>query len=198
MLMVRLQRLLALGAALCASAPLNATTYPPVTFNELVLRADVIFVGEVADARPFPLQTREGTIVKTRVVFRVTDPIFGTASALETFDFLGGEWNGLEMGVAGMPRFTIGDRRVVFARRERSINPIVGFTQGLLHVSRDSRGVDRVFTLERVPLAAPESIGTRPQAAASAGPMALADFRARVARALALRPGSAQPDGRRQ
>jgi hypothetical protein len=165
----------------------SATTYPPVTFNELVARADVIFVGEVTDARPFPLRTREGTIVKTRVIFRVSDPIYGTASAFETFDFLGGEWNGEAMGVVGMPTFAVGDRRVVFARRERSINPIVGFTQGLLHISRDPRGVDRVFTLERVPVVAPESMGARSQSASSAVPMALTDFRARVARAVALR-----------
>ena len=193
--MVRLQRLLPLVAALCARASLSATTYPPVTFNELVTRADVIFVGEVTDARPLPLQTRDGTIVKTRVIFRVADPIFGTTSAFETFDFLGGEWNGLEMGVAGMPTFAIGDRRMVFARRERSINPIVGFTQGLLQISRDSRGIDRVFTLERVPLTAPESIGARVLDATSGGPMALADFRARIARALAIRR---QAEGRRQ
>jgi hypothetical protein len=184
--MVRLQRLVPLATALCACASMtiHATTYPPVTFNELVTRADVIFVGEVTDARPFPLQTREGTIVKTRVIFRVSDPIFGTASAFETFDFFGGEWNGVAMGVAGMPTFAVGDRRVVFARRERSINPIVGFTQGLLHVARDPRGIDRVYTLERIPLAGPESIGSRAQGSSSAAPIALSDFRARIARAL--------------
>ena len=183
--MVRLKRFLALAVAVCASVPLSATTYPPVTFNELVTRADVIFVGEVTDARPFALQTREGTIVKTRVIFRVSDPIVGTTSTFETFDFFGGEWNGVAMGVAGMPTFAVGDRRVVFARRERSINPIVGFTQGLLHVGRDTRGIDRIYTLERRPIAAPESIGSRAQTPSPAVSMTLADFRARVTRALA-------------
>lgn len=107
----------------------------------------MIFVGEAIDVRPFPLQTRGGTIVKTRVIFRVSDPLWGTTSAMEVFDFLGGELDGIGMEVAGMPTFTIGDRRVVFARRARSINPIVGFTQGLLQVSRDASGVDRVLTL---------------------------------------------------
>ena len=178
-------RLLAVVLALCAAASVHATSYAPVTFTELVTKADVIFVGEVTDIRPYPQTTREGTIVKTRVVFRVADPIFGTSSAFETFDFLGGEYDGVQMRVAEMPTFAIGDRRVVFARRERSINPIVGFTQGLMRITPDARGVDRIFTLDRSPLAAPESIGaSRPLTATAAAPMALSDFRTRIARAL--------------
>jgi hypothetical protein len=66
------------------------------------------------------------------------------------------------MTVAGMPTFTVGDRRVVFARRDRSINPIVGFTQGLMKVAPDVNGIDRVTTLEGLPVAR------------------LSDFRARI------------------
>lgn len=163
----------------------GATSYPPVTFDDLVTQADVIFVGEVVDSRPFPLETRQGTVIKTRVVFRVSDPVLGTTGAVEVLDFLGGEWDGVGMVVADMPKFVIGDRRVVFARRDRSINPIVGFTQGLLQVTRDARGVDRVLTLEGLPLAGPENIG-RPQATVqSAVPMPLSDFVGRVERAVA-------------
>lgn len=72
----------AFAVLLCAGGSADATTFLPVTFNDLVTRADVIFVGEVIDVRPFPLQTRDGTIIKTRVIFRVSDPIFGTTAAL--------------------------------------------------------------------------------------------------------------------
>ena len=165
----------------------RATSYLSVTFDELIAGADVIFIGEVVDVRPFPLNTRDGTIVKTRVVFRLSDPLWGTTRALEVFDFLGGEWGDIGMVVAEMPRFAVGDRRVVFARREQSINPIVGFTQGLLRISRDSSGVDRVFTLGGVPLGQPENIGLQSQvdAPASIAPMPLSAFRDRVSRALA-------------
>ncbi len=172
--------------ALCCAVPAKATTYLPVTFDELVTRADVIFVGEVVDVRPFALDTRDGEIIKTRVTFRVSDPLFGTTSLVEVFDFLGGEMNGVGMAVAEMPRFTVGDRRVMFARRERSINPIVGFTQGLLRVTRDVNGVDRISTIEGAPLSSPESIGTRAPgvALAPAAPMRLSDLRDRITRAL--------------
>ncbi len=172
--------------AMCCAMPAGATTYLPVTFDELVTRADVIFVGEVVDVRAFPLGTRDGTIIKTRVTFKVSDPLWGTAGLVEVFDFLGGEWGGIAMQVAEMPRFAVGDRRVVFAHRAPSINPIVGFTQGLLTVARDTGGVDRVFTVAGVPLAQLESIGAArgPIAATPASAMPLLNFRNSIARAL--------------
>jgi hypothetical protein len=143
-------RFLVLVCAFAAAVPaaVRATTFEPLTFNDLVTQADVIFVGDVVDVRPYTVQTRERTIVKTRVTFSVSDPLYGTSSIVEVFDFLGGETAELGMRVAGMPTFAVGDRRVVFARRDRSINPIVGFTQGLMKVTRDASGVDRVLTIE--------------------------------------------------
>src|SRR5665213_2283196 len=49
---------------------LRATTYEAVTFDQLVSQADVIFVGTVVDTTPFAINTRQGTIIKTRVTFR--------------------------------------------------------------------------------------------------------------------------------
>ena len=131
-----------------AAAGVGATTFEAVSFDDLVTQADVIFVGDVVDVHPYLLQTRDRTIVKTRVTFRVDDPVYGTSSLVEVFDFLGGETAELGMHVEGMPTFTVGDHRMVFARRDRSINPIVGFTQGLMKVARDGNGVDRVLTLD--------------------------------------------------
>ena len=81
----------ALAAVLFGQVSASATTYEAVTFDELVTRADVIFAGEVTEVRPFLLDTADGTIIKTRVIFRVADPIWGTTNLLEVFDFLGGE-----------------------------------------------------------------------------------------------------------
>jgi hypothetical protein len=179
-------RVLVCALAVCAAVPAGATTFLPVTFDDLITRADLIFVGQVVDVRPFALETRDGTIIKTRVTFRVEDPLLGTSSALEVFDFLGGEVDGFEMTIAGMPTFSAGDRRVMFARRERSINPIVGFSQGLLRVTRDASGVDRVLAFDGQPLAGPESIGPRAPGVTLVpdGPMRLSDLRNRINRAL--------------
>ena len=149
----------AILAALLLTAHVGATSVVPVSFTDLVTRADVIFVGEVTDVRPFMLESSAGTVIMTRVSFSVADPLFGTTSLVEVFDFLGGQIGDVGMRVAEMPEFAIGDRTVVFARREQSINPIVGFSQGLLRVTRDGAGIDRVQTLDRRPLARVESIG---------------------------------------
>ena len=161
------------AVALGLTSSVGATTYLPVTFQELVTEADVIFVGDVVDLRPYVLRTRTGTIVKTRVTFRVADALYGTTSILEVFDFLGGEADGIGMAVEGMPKFAVGDRRVVFARRKPSLNPIVGFTQGLLRVQRDGNGVDRVVTLA-------SSLRLQPQAST----MTLSDLRSQIVSAL--------------
>jgi hypothetical protein len=163
-----------LAVALGLTSSVGATTYLPVTFQELVTEADVIFVGDVVDLRPYVLRTRTGTIVKTRVTFRVADALYGTTSILEVFDFLGGEADGIGMAVEGMPKFAVGDRRVVFARRKASLNPIVGFTQGLLRVQRDGNGVDRIVT------APASSLRLQPQAST----MTLSDLRGRIVSAL--------------
>ena len=179
-------RLIAAGLlALCTAIPARATTYPPVTFTDLVTQADLIFVGDVVDVRPLVLDTATGPVIKTRVVFRVSDPLHGTSAALEVLEFFGGEVGDVGMAIADMPRFAVGDRRVVFARRERSINPVVGFTQGVLRVARDGSGVERISTLEGVPIDQPESLGVGRQPAAFATPMRLVDFRDRVRRAVA-------------
>ena len=171
--------------AVCSAIPAGATTYLPVTFDELVTRADVIFVGEVTDVRPFALNTPEGPVIKTRVVFRVIDPLWGTTSAVEVFDFFGGELEGVGIAIAEMPRFAIGDRRVMFARRDQSINPVVGFTQGLLQIGRDAAGVDRIWTLDGFPLSQPENIGTpRVTLVTPMLPMRLSELRERISRSL--------------
>jgi hypothetical protein len=176
----------ALAVCVLSVASLKATTYDPVTFQELIDKAQVIFVGDVVDVHPYVDRIRGNTVVKTRVTFRVDDPIFGTKSLVEVFDFFGGEAEGVGMVIEGMPTFAVGDRRVVFAHRDGSINPIVGFTQGLLKVTRDSDGVDRVLTLDGTPLARAESIGApRVQTLGRNASMRLSDFRGRIAGALA-------------
>jgi len=162
-------------------ADVSATSYPPVSFSDLLAKADMIFVGDVLDVRPFASETPEGTLITTRVTFVVRDALWGTGSTLEILEFAGGEVGDLGQKVAEMPTFAPGDRRVVFARRERSINPIVGFTQGLMRVTRDEAGLDVVQTSIGEPLARTEDIG-RPRGTAvrDSRPMTLSSFRARI------------------
>lgn len=174
-----------LAPAVFRPGTVTATSYAPVSFEELVTKADVIFVGDVLNVQPFTVSSARGTLIKTRVTFLVKDALWGTTSSMESFEFLGGEAGGRGMRVAEMPVFAPGDRRVVFARREAGINPIVGFTQGLMRVSRDEAGVDAVQTNEGQPLARTQDIG-RPGAGRlrRERPMSLSSLRAQIVDAL--------------
>ena len=183
-------RIFLLAALLFSPAFAGATTYLSVSFDDLLAKADMIFVGEVLDVRPFAVETREGSVIKTRVTFVVRDAMWGTSSTLEILEFDGGELGDIGEKVAEMPTFSHGDRRVVFARRnDHSINPIVGFTQGLLRIARDEAGLDVIQTSTGEPLARTEDIG-RPRAAGvrQSRPMTLSAFRARIVDQLRQRP----------
>jgi hypothetical protein len=172
--------------SLVCAATVGATTVPSVAFPDLVARADVVFVGDVIDVRAFPVQGREGTSIRTRVTFTVVDRVSLTAATVETLEFSGGEWGGIGMRIAGMPRFSRGDRHLVFARRERSINPIVGFTQGLLRVVRDGAGIDRVVTNDGALLVgfAADGAASIRRAGAVSSALRWSDVRAQIRRRL--------------
>src|SRR5687767_1426849 len=103
---------LAALAAFIFGTALYATTYPPVSFDELVTRADVIFVGTVREVRPISVPTREGVVIKTRVIFDVSESMYGDAGTTQVMEFLGGELNDAGMQVAGMPKFFVGASHV--------------------------------------------------------------------------------------
>lgn len=169
--------------ALVAGVPsaLHATSYAPVSFDDLIQKADVIFVGDVLDVRSFTERTATGETIKTRVTFLVRDALLGTTGSMESFEFLGGVVGSKGLRVAEMPTFAPGDRRVVFAHRQPSINPIVGFSQGLLRVTTDESGAAAVQTIDGLPLASTLDVG-RPGAARvrTARPMSLSSLRAEI------------------
>lgn len=154
---------LALGVLALGGAHVSATSYEAVSFSDLVTKADMIFVGEVLDVRPFVDTSPEGPVIRTRVTFVVRDALWGTTSTLEILEFFGGEVGDVGMRIAEMPTFRTGDRRLVFASRERGINPILGFTQGLMKLTRDPSGADVVETASGQALTSTEDVG-RPRA----------------------------------
>jgi hypothetical protein len=155
--------LFCIGILTVAAARPSATSYLAVTFEELVAKADMIFVGDVLDVRPFVDSSPEGSVIKTRVTFVVRDGLWGTTSTLEILEFFGGEVGDVGMRIAEMPTFRPGDRRLVFASRERSINPIVGFTQGLMRLTPDATGADVMETASGQALTGTNDVG-RPRA----------------------------------
>ena len=102
--------------------------------------ADVIVVGRVAAIQ----QTWDADqqLPFTEVTFSVREVLKGEAGGAElTLQFLGGpQPDGLTLEVAGMPRFAIGDRTVVFSAGNGVYScPLVGWWQGLYRLLFDLR-----------------------------------------------------------
>jgi hypothetical protein len=180
-----MRRLLPL-AVLCTvvtTVTAGSTTVIPPTFDTLVSRAGTIFVGEVIDVRGEWESTPEGRSIITLVTFRVSDVWKGTVGPVTQLEFLGGTIGDVSMVVAGMPRFTLGQRDVLFVgTTARAISPLVGFMHGRMRVERDGSGVERVRTFDGQPLGSVAHIGPQREAARLAGvtPMRLSDLAAAV------------------
>ena len=160
-------------------SPARSTSVEAVTFEEMVQRAERIFVGEVVDVSSFRADTTSGLRIRTRVTFRTSETVLG-AGPLVVLEFRGGTVGGRTEQVEGMPSFAVGDEYVVFAHDGAQwVSPIVGLSQGLFHVSRDARdGASLVLTHDGVPVATTTSVG-RPRvrvAPTMSVPMTLSAF----------------------
>lgn len=151
---------LVLAAVVVSHSAVSATSVEAVTFEGLVQAAQQIFVGEVVDVDSVRADVRGNPRIRTRVTFRVDDTLRGPR-IVSVLEFLGGTVGDLTQEVDGLPALTVGERYVVFARNgDHWVNPVVGFTQGLVRVSRDARnGSSRVLTFERSPLADVAHVG---------------------------------------
>ena len=121
-------------------AALRATTVIAPTFNELVAESEVIARVEVTAVRPTWVESPQGRVIKTFVTFRVVRALKGTPAAELTLPFLGGELDGETMRVSGMPRFTIGQKDIVFLSDTRGVqfSPLVGLMHGRYRVQTDA------------------------------------------------------------
>jgi hypothetical protein len=130
-----------LGAALLAfAAPrAGATVVVAKDFAALCAEADLIFVGTVAGvASRWSDPQRQA--IETEVTFTDLTWLRGGSETPVRLRFAGGEMEGLHEAVAGVPRFAVGERRVVFARAGHYASPIVGFNQGLFRVVDGASG----------------------------------------------------------
>jgi hypothetical protein len=124
-------------ALLAARAP--ATVVVAKDFAALCADADLIFVGTVGavDSR---WVDDERQSIETLVTFEDLTWLQGESQSSVTLRFGGGTVDGLHMDIAGVPRFTVGERRVIFAYDGAFVSPIVGFDQGAPHVVDGAAG----------------------------------------------------------
>ncbi len=137
-----------------------ATTVVAPTFDELVAKAQYVFLGEVVARQSEWRETASGRAIYTLVTFKVLEPIKGITSVQTALEFLGGEVGDEGLRVAGMPVFAVGDRDILFAHGgPRTMSPLVGFMHGRLRVLRDRSGREFIATYDGRPLASPKEFG---------------------------------------
>ena len=125
-------------AALILGTPARATTVVKMTFSEVADAAEVIAIGTVSAIR----QTWDAELEMpfTAVTFSDLEILKGEVGSEElTLRFLGGPApDGLTLAVAGMPKFAVRDRAVVFSTGDGvQACPLVGWWQGLYRVLFD-------------------------------------------------------------
>lgn len=127
---------------LIVAAPLAwPTTVMKMSLDNVVAEADRIAVCDVIDMTTrFDANTRNPI---TRVTFQPTEWWKGeTEERTVDLEFLGGPvGDGTILIVAGMPRFLVGERYVLFwVDGNRWVNPIVGWHQGQYRVVKGPNG----------------------------------------------------------
>ena len=131
-------RQLAAAAAVVAvlglwRAPAAATVVVAKDFAALCAEADLVFVGTVTAVTSAWRDTAQRSI-ETRVTFAELTWLRGDPRPTITLQFAGGEIDGLREEIAGVPRFAVGERRIIFAHAGDFLSPVVGFHQGVFGV----------------------------------------------------------------
>lgn len=180
--------LLVVLALLAQARGASSTTIVPPTFDDLVSRAETIFIGEVVDQRSEWEITPGGRSIVTLVTFDVARVLKGSPTVRTQLTFLGGRIDDLTMQVADMPAFRVGDRDVLFVSADHhAASPIVGFAYGRFRVTRDPvSGADVVRTHDGRPLVSTTDITSRVALALQpVAPMRLGEFESTVRQRLA-------------
>lgn len=158
--------------ALLVAARAMPTSVVAPTFDELVSRAESVFVAQVVDVRSSWMNSRAGRAIVTDVTFSIERTLKGPIYSRRSLEFLGGTVGDDTLRVGGIPEFHVGDRDVLFVSDTgRPISPIVGFTYGRFRIMGEPRsGGVAVRTHDGRPLATTADVGNpRPPAFAAPG-----------------------------
>ena len=125
--------------ALAALPGARATSVVPPNFPELVSEAEAIYRGRVTAVQARRVEAPDGgSVIKTFVTFAVERSLKGTDRKEITLEFLGGTVGDDSMTVSGMPKFSVGDREIVFVQKNGvQFCPLVGLMHGRYRVIRD-------------------------------------------------------------
>ena len=150
----------------------SSTTVVPPTFEQLVQQAELIFQGTVTNS----LSVWEGEggqrHIETYVTFKIEDNVKGQAGTSYTIRMLGGTVGDETMEVTDTPKFTVGDREILFVEHNNDqFVPLVGIDHGRFHVQKDEQtGRDIVVNNEGEAVRDLTQLGRNEKSAVAADP----------------------------
>lgn len=140
---------LALGAA-TAPHDAGATTLVKLSTEQLTDVAEFIVIGTVVDVWT---EVDDGGMVWTRALVEIDDQLKGPSHSTLVLDQAGGEYGSSKTYVAGVARFSVGERGVFFAstRGDERIQ-LVGMFQGKYTVRMDPYSRQEIVQRFTLPL----------------------------------------------
>jgi hypothetical protein len=162
-------RLLTAGLALASICTVLATTVIPPSFDELVNEAEMIFQGTVTGVHSQWIGEGAQRRIVSYVTFKVEDTLKGNPGTETTLRMFGGTVNGQTMQASDTPKFSVGDRDVLFVEHNGTqFIPLVGIMYGRYRIKKDESGRDVVLSNKGEPLTSVEQVGK--ESVAPAGP----------------------------
>ena len=175
-------RVLLVVCLLGCGVPLSALTVKPLTFAELVQESSAVVHGRVIEVRS--QWTADRGAIESLVVVEVATYMKGALGDRVTVRVAGGQVGKFVNIIPGAPRFTEGDRVVLFLKTSGpSIPVITGTSQGVYRVSTDAASGAQLV----VPPVLDNTVRATPRGDLARRPLPLAAFEDAVHRAEAAR-----------
>lgn len=127
--------LLALGVSCLLILEAWAVTAVPMSLDELVEKADIIFVGTVIESRS--AWNADRTRIYTKTTFRVEDYVKGSGGETLVVETHGGVVGEVGMMVPGTPLFKVGEKNLLFLTAGGGTHHVLGWAQGRFRVQAD-------------------------------------------------------------
>lgn len=175
-----------LAVLLLVAGGLEASTVLHLPLDEMAIRADQIFTGEVVGITS--QMNARGTGIYTFVTIAVDEYLKGGRRSVLTLRILGGEAEGYRLVVPGSPVFRLGEEVLVFSDGGAGRIPtVLGMAAGKFTMERDPATGEQLLarSLAGLTLEDPGGVPVDARAARSEGPASLDDVRRIVRDALA-------------
>jgi hypothetical protein len=133
----------ALALGLCMST--WATTLKPLSTDDQIRDAAMIFRGRVQSVDVAQKASGQGSLIVSTVQFVPLAIYKGNVPAVVKLEFPGGKIGDVQMKVAGIPEFQVGQEYVLFVSGDQSrICPVVGWSEGSLKVDRQTSAAGKI------------------------------------------------------